>query len=105
MGQNALQAPLTGLSYANIAATGTLVVKASSGILYGMVINSATTGSVVTIYDNTAGSGTVIAAFTLGTITTPQPIVLYGGQYGLRAKTGITVVVATQNCDLTFTYD
>jgi hypothetical protein len=90
-----------GLNYANIAATGTKVVKSSPGFLKGFVINSAVAGAVVTFYDNTAGSGTVISAFTLtNAITVPQPFV----EMDILFQNGFAVVVATDNADITFTY-
>ena len=50
-------------SYAHLNSTGTTTIKSGAGILRRVVINTKGTGSnTLTIYDNTSGSGTVIAA-------------------------------------------
>ncbi len=49
-------------SFSNIAATGTTTVKSGAGIFRRLVINTkGVSSNTFTIYDNTAGSGTVIA--------------------------------------------
>lgn len=49
-------------TYAHIATSTTTTVKSGAGVLHGVSINSlGTVASSVTVYDNTAGSGTVIA--------------------------------------------
>lgn len=67
----------------------TTVVKSGKGVLVGITINTAGAASnTATVYDNTAGSGTVIAVIdtTAGTGT------LF---YNRECGTGITVVTAT----------
>ena len=89
------------LSYANIPGiTAGTLIKGTGGLLQSLVVNSATAGAVVTIYDGTSTAGTVIAAFTAGTITNPQAAVVYGVAF----LKGLFVVVATDAADLTFTY-
>jgi hypothetical protein len=61
-------------------------VKGTPGRLHMVTINTVTTGGVLTIYDNTAESGTVIAAITL--VAADKPATL---TYDVLAKTGIYV--------------
>jgi hypothetical protein len=61
-------------------------VKASAGRLHTVTINSCATAGTVTIYDNTAESGTVIAIIAL--IAAVSPLTL---TYDCLAKTGIYV--------------
>jgi hypothetical protein len=85
MPQNPFNAPI-GLKYAHISGAATTVVKASPGLLQSLVINSAASRTV-TLYDNTAASGSEIAVLTLPAITT----------------TGLTIVTAAA-IDMTVIY-
>lgn len=49
-----------GYSFKNISTSATTTVKSGAGYLHSIVVNKAANGAV-TIYDNTAGSGTLIA--------------------------------------------
>ena len=90
-----------GNSYKHISTQTTTVVKATGGVLRKVMVNSATNGAAVTFYDNaSAASGTVIAIYGLGSITTPQTAV----EYNLTFTNGLTVLTATQNADITITY-
>jgi len=73
-------------SYQYAHCTADTQVKASTGRVHTVTINSVTTGGVLTIYDNTAESGTVIAAITL--VAADKPATL---TYDVLAKTGIYV--------------
>ena len=73
-------------NHTNIKTATTTTVKASAGRLAGVVVNGGTMGSV-TIYDNSAGSGTKIA-------TVAAPLAGMVLPYGCRVTTGITVVTA-----------
>ena len=64
------------------AAAGTSTYPGNTGILGGVEINTA--GTTVTVYDNNAGSGTVVAVY--GAITGSFPI-------PKQLKVGLTVVV------------
>ena len=90
-----------GYSSANItaAAPTTTVVKSGSGILHSITFNKPVATGVLTIYDNTAGSGTVI-----GTITTPASPMPVTVTYDLVFSTGLTIVSATAAQDVTVTY-
>lgn len=93
-------APLPwGSSYKHLAAAGTTVVKTGSGVLRRVVVGGVGITSSVTLYDNTAGSGTVISAIAS---------LLAGGHYEYNAAfaTGLTVVVsAATPPDVTVIWD
>lgn len=89
-------------SYNNIATATTTTIKSGSGFLHAISINTPVASSVITIYDNTAASGTKIA-----TITLPA-VLLAEGPYGVALNvsfsTGLTVVTATGASDITVSY-
>jgi hypothetical protein len=75
-------------------------IKASAGRLHTVTINTVTTGGVLTIYDNTAESGTVIAAITLA--ANDKPVTL---TYDVLCKTGIYAGFdGTLAADITISY-
>lgn len=73
--------------YNNITTATTTVVKTGPGVLVSIVINAANTGTI-TIYDNTAASGTKIATIAAGATA--------GSTFGYLAQfaTGLTVVTS-----------
>ncbi len=89
------------MPFTNITTNATTVVKSGAGFLNRIVINNAgASANTAAIYDNTAGSGTLI-----GTIDTVE---LNGRvmEYGVDCKTGITIVTATGTAgDLTVVFD
>lgn len=81
------------MKYAHLTGAGTTTVKSFAGILHNITVNTA--GTATTVYDNTAGSGTVIAilaATTIGTYT-----------YDVGFATGLTIVT-TGTPDITVAY-
>lgn len=84
--------------FSNLTGNATTTVKSGKGRLHGILINDSSTGGTVTIYDNTAASGTKIGTLGIGTATAalgvgvPNPIFL--GPLGLEFSTGLTVVTA-----------
>lgn len=87
-----------GFSYSHISTNTTTTVKSGSGVLHSIVINTLGTTDTLTIYDNTAGSGTVIAvvnaALSQGTFI-----------YDCAFSTGLTVVSSgTTPPDVTINY-
>lgn len=83
----------------NITGQSTTVVATGSGILHTITFNKPTATAVVTMYDNTAASGTV-----LGTITipaSPMPVTL---TYDIRFGTGLTITTGTASSDITVSY-
>lgn len=81
-------------TYAQIAAgQATTVVKSGAGFLHSITFNSAATATnVTTVYDNTAGSGTIIAIPAATTATVPTTLT-----YDVSFSTGLTIVTATAN--------
>lgn len=85
-------------SYTRITGATTVVVKNSPGRLNKVVINRPTNGTA-TIYDNTAGSGTIIASVTFANGVAPTFL-----EYDLNFNTGLTIVTTGANTDITITY-
>lgn len=86
----------------HIAGVATTVLKYGAGRLHRIVNNRGTvaTGSV-TVYDNTAGSGTVLAV-----IDTSQSGANPGTlEYQVNFYTGLTIVTVGGNTDLTVVYE
>lgn len=87
-------------TYAYISTQTTTVVKSGAGILCRLVI-SATALGVITIYDNTAGSGTVI-----WTQTMPASVLssIYVVTFDVKFATGLTIVTATATQNIAVAY-
>jgi hypothetical protein len=87
-------------SYRNIASATTTTVKSGKGILVAIIVNKPVASSTVTIYDNTAGSGTKIGTITQpGTLLESQIVLPYNAQF----ETGLTIVTSAAD-DLTVLY-
>lgn len=88
-------------SYAHLNSTGTTTIKSGAGILRRVVINTKGSASnTFTIYDNTSGSGTVIAA-----IDTVNGVSGHF-EYNVAFSIGLTVVGATgTSADITVIYE
>ena len=84
--------------YANITTATTTVVKSAPGVLWQIVVNKPASASTITLYDNTAGSGTKI-----GTITNTTDLKPYRFEYGCRFETGLTIVTSGAD-DITVIY-
>jgi hypothetical protein len=84
----------------NINTATTTVVKSGSGILKKIIVNKLVALGVVTIYDNTAASGTKIA-----TITSPATLLASQLQldYGIRFQLGLTIVTSSTD-DITVVF-
>lgn len=85
-------------SFNHISTNTTTIVKSGSGILNSITINTAGAAlNTATVYDNTAGSGTIIAI-----IDTTSKVSL---QYNIAFTTGLTIVTATGTAaDITVSY-
>lgn len=78
--------PSGGWSYVNISTDATTVVKSGAGTFHLACVNTlGTVSSTTTFYDNTAGSGTVIAI--INTLTLSGSFI-----YDIAFSTGLTVV-------------
>lgn len=82
-----------------LAAPTTTVVKTGAGILHSVTFNKPVATGVVTIYDNTAASGTAI-----GTITTPASPIPVTLTYDQSFSTGLTITTATAAQDITINF-
>lgn len=88
---------LGGYSFANITTSTTTTVKSGAGVLHLVNVNAlGTVASLVTVYDNTAGSGTKIA--TINSLTLSGAFA-----YDIAFSTGLTVVT-TGAPDITVSY-
>lgn len=86
-------------TFARITGNTTSTAKSGAGILHSVLVADNQTGGSVTIYDNTAGSGTVIMQLTVGTAagglsgaSSPGP--WSTGPLGIEFATGLTIVTA-----------
>ena len=86
--------------YRNITSATTTVVKTGTGALMGVIVNAAVASGTITIYDNTAGSGTTIA-----TITYPATLLANHNvfPYFCKFTTGLTIVT-TGTANITVVY-
>lgn len=84
----------------NITGATTTVIKSGAGILRRIVFNKFIALGVATLYDNTAGSGTVLA-----TVTLPAALLASNGsiEYNLNFATGLTIVTSAA-FDMTVVY-
>ncbi len=87
--------------YTNItlAAPTTTVVTTGKGILHSIIINKPLAGGSIAIYDNTAGSGTLI-----GTIVKPATLLSDVAQsiiYDVKFGNGLTIVTSGAAQDIT----
>jgi hypothetical protein len=90
-----------GLKFAHISGAATTVVKASPGLLSRIVVNSAAIGATITVFDNTAGSGSAVVVVPALAAAVGTPV---SAEYDLRTTTGITVVT-TGTIDLTVVFN
>lgn len=86
-------------SYAHISTAATTVVKSGTGSLHSITVNGlGTVASVTTVYDNTAGSGTIIAV--INTLAGQESYI-----YDVTFNTGLTLVTTgTVAPDITVSY-
>lgn len=91
---------LEGTSFLNITATtASTVIKTGAGTLCAVFINGGSSTSTVTLYDNTAASGTKIG--TISTLASQSPIFL---PFNAAFATGLTVAATITSTDITVTY-
>lgn len=69
-----------------ISGATTTTVKSGRGVLRKIVITEAAAGAI-TVYDNTSGSGTIIAAFKASVVEGTY-------EFNTRFQTGLTIVTA-----------
>lgn len=89
------------MTYLNITTATTTTVKSGSGLFNSLTINKQVATGVITIYDNTAASGTKIGTITAGAaLLTDPPLQTI---YNVKFSTGLTIVTS-QAADLTISY-
>ena len=90
-----------GWTYANLGVTAGTVVKSGAGVLHLVAINRPIANGTITLFDNTAASGTKIA-----TITLPAAIVSDVDEliYDVAFTTGLSVITTGANMDITLSY-
>lgn len=84
-----------GNNYLRISSATTTTVKSGRGYLHGIILG-ATAAGAITIYDNTAGSGTIIGVLKA---SIGEQTFMYNCQFGV----GLTIVTAGAS-DLTVIY-
>lgn len=90
-----------GRTFSNITTATTTTSKSGKGFLHSVTINTFVASATITIFDNTAASGSKIATITLpSTITSLGPITL---MYNVAFSTGLTVVTSGAT-DITVAY-
>lgn len=88
----------SGASFLQVAGLATTAVKASAGVVRSISVTKAgSAGSLLTVYDSLAGSGTVIAVID-GTVV--QTVTL-----GAAFATGLTIVSAVAAANFTVVFD
>lgn len=85
--------------YQNITGTATTTLKSVPGVLHSITFNKPVATEVITIYDNTTNSGTIIGTITVP--ASPLPVTL---TYDVAFWTGLTLVTATASSDITVSF-
>lgn len=99
-GNELTSAVVAGNSFLNIAGAATTTVKSGAGTFMGIVVNKPVASGVITMYDNTAASGTKIATITNPAVLLSQQYFL---TYNISFSTGLTVVTSAAD-DITIVY-
>lgn len=89
---------ITAYRYLNIIDQATTTVKSGGGVLHTVCVNTPAATETITIYDNTAASGTKIGTVTVFASTNPCLT------YDINFTIGLTIVTATASSDLTVSY-
>lgn len=83
-------------NYTNIASATTTTVKSGRGVLKAIIVNTTAAGAI-TVYDNTAASGTKIA-------TIKSSVVEQQFDYNCRFLAGLTIVTGAAS-DITVIWE
>lgn len=90
-----------GYAFTNITTATTTTVKSGSGFFKALIVNKGVATATITIYDNTAGSGTKIGTITFGAALLSDPGSTV--EYCCKFSTGLTIVTSGAT-DLTVIY-
>jgi len=91
----------TSYQFRNITTATTTTVKSGVGQLHSITVNKQVIAGTITVYDNTAASGTIIATITFGAALAGDPPIT--GLYGISFTTGLTIVTSAAT-DITVSY-
>lgn len=80
-----------GYNYRHISSATTTTVKSGQGVLKAIVINNQIANATTEIYDNTAGSGTLIAVIAAPAASAVKPLSI---EYNVGFTTGLTLVTS-----------
>lgn len=89
--------PQAANAFKNINGAATTTVKVGGGMLHSITINTPATGAI-TVFDNTAASGTAIASINPTTSVGPCTLI-----FDAEFRTGLTVVTNASQ-DITVNY-
>jgi hypothetical protein len=90
------------ISYYQSGTTAGVVLKIGAGQLHSVNVSGVVNNSAITLYDNTAASGTVLwSSGTMGAQTTPFSIDLHQVHF----STGLTLLIAAANSIVTIAYE
>lgn len=89
--------PATGSQYAHISTQTTGVLKSAPGSLVSVTINTKAATAVLTLFDNTAASGKVIAVIDCSGATQGLP-------FKLDFAVGLSYQLAGGNADVTVSF-
>lgn len=89
-------------SYYQAGQTAGVVLKYGPGCVHGISLTGVQNNSVVTLYDNTAASGTILwASGSMGAGTAPFDVNMFNIPFNI----GLTLVVATANSNVMVAYE
>lgn len=89
------------MTYLNITTATTTTVKTGTGLFNAITINKNVATATITIYDNTAASGTKIGTITAGAALLTDPPI--NAIYNAKFATGLTIVTSGAT-DITISY-
>jgi predicted RecA/RadA family phage recombinase len=86
--------------FTNTTGAATTTIKSGAGVFAGICLNNGTASSTITIYDNTAGSGTKIASIAPGSVALFGTCTYWDAEFA----TGLTIVTTVASTDVTILY-
>lgn len=90
---------LNPLNYTRMSTLSTKVISTKSTCLGQVIVNTAAASAILTLYNNTAGSGDVIAVIDCAAATgNPR-------DYHITCPNGLTAVLSGGTADVTITHE
>lgn len=90
------------ISYRQSGTTAGVVLKYGAGNIHGLIISSILNNANITLYDNTAASGTIIwSSGAMANNTMPFDLEFHT----IPFSTGLTLVISGANCDVAVIYE